>query len=158
MRGENFYYIPAFPVKPLSTLGAGDAFSSTFVAGLMRFDWDIEKSLALAAINSASIVQSFGAQTGLKTFDELQEIILKKIEREPKYLESLQRDDQVSSILKEYRYPLARLRKHGLDAKLLVPKHCGTCGYGLDRKNFKLKINYSDGSSSVAVHGILNWS
>ncbi|OGI17268.1 MAG: hypothetical protein A2287_07650 [Candidatus Melainabacteria bacterium RIFOXYA12_FULL_32_12] len=72
--GETFYHAPAYPAKVISTLGAGDAFSSTFVASLMRFNWDIEKAIIFASINSASIVESFGAQSGLKSFAELEKI------------------------------------------------------------------------------------
>jgi ribokinase len=72
--GKEFYHAPSFPAKVTSTLGAGDAFASTFVAGLEKFNWDIEKSLIYASVNSAAVVQSFGAQTGLKTFDEISRI------------------------------------------------------------------------------------
>jgi len=72
--GETLYYSPTFPAKVVSTLGAGDAFSSTFVASMIKYDWDIEKSLKMASINSAAVVGSFGAQTGLKNFEELENI------------------------------------------------------------------------------------
>ncbi|MFH0702692.1 MAG: carbohydrate kinase family protein [bacterium] len=72
--GKTFYFAPPFPSKVLSTLGAGDAFASTFVSMLDRFNWNIEKSLIFASINAASVIQSFGAQTGLKTFNKLEEI------------------------------------------------------------------------------------
>lgn len=70
--GNSFYYIAPFPTKVVSTLGAGDAFASTFVASMIRHNNDIEISLILASINSASVVESFGAQSNLKTFDELE--------------------------------------------------------------------------------------
>ena len=72
--GKKLYYCPIFPSKVVSTLGAGDAFSSTFVASMIKYKKNIEKSLKLASINSASVVQSFGAQSGLKTFEELEKI------------------------------------------------------------------------------------
>lgn len=72
--GEKLFYCPTFPTKVVSTLGAGDAFSSTFVAGMIKYDNNIEKSLKIASINSASVVQSFGAQSGLQNFDELEKI------------------------------------------------------------------------------------
>ena len=72
--GETLYYAVTFPSKVVSTLGAGDAFSSTFVASMLKYDWDIEKSLKIASINSAAVVESFGAQTGLKSFEELENI------------------------------------------------------------------------------------
>ena len=72
--GKTLYYSPTFPSKVVSTLGAGDAFSSTFVASMIKYDQNIEKSLKMASINSAAVVGSFGAQTGLKNFEELENI------------------------------------------------------------------------------------
>lgn len=48
----------------LNTVGVGDAFGSTFIAGLKMFD-DVDKALALAGRNSARVVRSHGAQIGL---------------------------------------------------------------------------------------------
>jgi len=76
--GNEFYLAPPFPVKVVSTLGAGDAFASTLTAGILKYNWDIEKALTLASINAAAIVQNFGAQNGLKTFEELECILNKK--------------------------------------------------------------------------------
>lgn len=73
--GEVIYHAPVFPAKIENTLGAGDAFSSTFVASLIRYDWNIEKSLLIASINAAKVVEHFGAQKGLKNFDELEKIL-----------------------------------------------------------------------------------
>ncbi len=72
--GKTLYYCPTFPSKVVSTLGAGDAFASTFVASIIKYKGDIEKSLKIASINSASVIQSFGAQLGFKTFEELEDI------------------------------------------------------------------------------------
>lgn len=75
--GKKYYYCPEFPAKVISTLGAGDAFSSTFVATLERTKWDIEKSLKYASVNSASVVEHFGAQDGFLSFDEIEEKLKK---------------------------------------------------------------------------------
>lgn len=72
--GKQLFYAPSFPSKVVSTLGAGDAFASTFVAGMMRYNENIEKSIIMASINSSCVVQSFGAQTGLKNFEELETV------------------------------------------------------------------------------------
>lgn len=72
--GKNIYYCPNFPSKVVSTLGAGDAFASTFTASMIKYGGDIEKSLKLASINSAFVVKSFGAQSGLLNFEELEKI------------------------------------------------------------------------------------
>ena len=73
--GQTLFFAPPFPAKVLSTLGAGDAFASTFVASLEKYRWDIEKAIKLASINAASIVQHFGAQDGLKNFEDLNKIL-----------------------------------------------------------------------------------
>lgn len=51
--------------KVISTTGVGDAFGSSFVAGLHLYKGDIEAALLLAAKNSAAVVGSQGAQKGL---------------------------------------------------------------------------------------------
>lgn len=75
--GEKFYHCDEFPANVISTLGAGDAFASTFVATLEKTKWDIEKSLMYASVNAASIVEHFGAQDGFLTFDEIEERLKK---------------------------------------------------------------------------------
>jgi sugar/nucleoside kinase (ribokinase family) len=79
--GTNYYYCPCFDGPVTSTLGAGDAFASTFCAALYKFDKDICKSLLAASINSAGVVSAFGATAGLRTFDE----ILQKMNEAPEY-------------------------------------------------------------------------
>lgn len=69
--GKKYYYCPCFEGPVASTLGAGDAFASTFCASLYKFKSDIKKSLISASINSAGVVSEFGATAGLMTFDEI---------------------------------------------------------------------------------------
>jgi len=71
--GNKYYFCPPYPAKVRSTLGAGDAFASTFTASIERTNWDIEKSLKAASVNSASVCEVFGAQEGFLTFDEIEE-------------------------------------------------------------------------------------
>ncbi len=71
--GTKYYRCPEFPANVVSTLGAGDAFSSTFVGALEYTNWNIEKSLKMASVNAASIVSNFGAQEGFLTFEEIEE-------------------------------------------------------------------------------------
>lgn len=73
--GKHRYLMPSYKVPVKSTLGAGDCFASTFTAAMIKTDWNIEKSLKYAAANSANIVQQFGAQIGLKKFNELDQFI-----------------------------------------------------------------------------------
>lgn len=54
------------PAPPVDRTGAGDAFASTFVAALIQGK-TIEEALRWAPINSMSVCQKVGAQTGLVT-------------------------------------------------------------------------------------------
>lgn len=51
--------------KVVSTLGAGDAFGSTLIAGLLRHDDDLVTALREASINAAHVISVFGAKRGL---------------------------------------------------------------------------------------------
>ena len=79
--GQKFYLCPVFEGPVVSTLGAGDAFASTFCAALGRTKQDIGKSLMYASVNSAGVVSEFGATQGLLTFEEIE----KRLRENPKY-------------------------------------------------------------------------
>lgn len=72
--GETFYQCDEFSAKVVSTLGAGDAFASTFVSVLHKTDWNIEKALKYSSINAASVVGKFNAQDGQMSFDEIEKL------------------------------------------------------------------------------------
>lgn len=74
--GETFYQCDEFPAKVVSTLGAGDAFASTFVSVLHKTGWDIETSLKYASINAASVVGKFNAQDGQLSFYEIEKLAI----------------------------------------------------------------------------------
>ena len=78
--GQDAWFMPPYPdpLPPYERTGAGDAFSSTFVAGL-AMGKTIEEALMMAPINSMSVVQKIGAQEGLLTLLELE----KYLERAP---------------------------------------------------------------------------
>lgn len=63
--GKKFYFHQSSGQKPVETTGAGDAFGSGFVAGLIIYDDNIKKALDLAIKNSGSVVQKYGAEQGL---------------------------------------------------------------------------------------------
>lgn len=64
------------PKPPYERTGAGDAFSSTFVAALIHGS-NIEGALQWAPINAMSVVQNVGAQKGLLTQHGLNELLKK---------------------------------------------------------------------------------
>ncbi len=79
--GKNYYYCPVFDGPVVSTLGAGDAFASTFCAALGKTKLDIGKALMYASVNSSGVVSEFGATQGLLTFDEIE----KRLKAKPEY-------------------------------------------------------------------------
>lgn len=77
--GVRFYQCGEFPAKVVSTLGSGDAFSSTFVSSFEKTNGNVEKSLMYASVVAASVVEHFGAQSGFLTFDKIE----KRLEENP---------------------------------------------------------------------------
>jgi sugar/nucleoside kinase (ribokinase family) len=64
--GEKFYHQDILPEKKrLDTTGVGDAFGSTFCAGLKLYNYDIAKAMRLAVKNTSSLITKQGAQNGL---------------------------------------------------------------------------------------------
>ncbi len=62
------------PAPPLERTGAGDAFASTFVAALIKGN-TLEGALQWGPINSMNVVQHVGAQAGLLTEKQLEELL-----------------------------------------------------------------------------------
>lgn len=74
--GTSAYFMPPYPDQkpPFERTGAGDAFSSTFVA-LLALGMSTEDALRRAPINSMSVVQYVGAREGLLTREKLEEYL-----------------------------------------------------------------------------------
>ncbi len=62
--GQNFYSRSAKKTKVVNVTGAGDAFTSGFLAGFIRHS-SLEKALEGGILNSASVISKIGAQKGL---------------------------------------------------------------------------------------------
>jgi len=63
---NKFYKISSnSSVKQINTVGVGDAFGSSLVAGLKLYKGDILKAMELGKKNTASVITKAGAQTGL---------------------------------------------------------------------------------------------
>jgi len=70
--GVKFYHHEIVKEKRfINTTGVGDAFGSTFTAGLEMFKGDIKKAMQLGVTNTASVVANMGAQAGLLTKKEI---------------------------------------------------------------------------------------
>lgn len=66
--------IPAFPVKPLDTTAAGDAFNGAFATGLMLGKEPIEGAIFAAAAAAISVTR-LGAQPSMASLEETEELI-----------------------------------------------------------------------------------
>ncbi|MBT6690781.1 carbohydrate kinase family protein [Candidatus Parcubacteria bacterium] len=69
--GEKVYFKAAKKRAGINTTGAGDSFGSSLVAGLIKYKWNLDKSLKLAILNSNSVIMKIGAQEGLLTAKDL---------------------------------------------------------------------------------------
>ncbi len=76
--GSHIWFMPIYPdpKPPFERTGAGDAFSSTFVAAL-ALGKSIEEALTWAPINSMVVVQEVGARAGLLGRETLEEYLRK---------------------------------------------------------------------------------
>lgn len=76
--GDNRFKMPIYPdpAPPVERTGAGDAFTSTFVAAIMKGN-TVDGALQWAPISSMNVVQHVGAQAGLLSERELGELLHK---------------------------------------------------------------------------------
>lgn len=70
------YHCPIVPATVIDTLGAGDAFGSTFVSQYLQGK-SIDQAMQMATINSASVIEFDDAKTGLLKTVELEKRLLK---------------------------------------------------------------------------------
>ncbi|PIP29154.1 hypothetical protein CO134_03520 [Candidatus Kuenenbacteria bacterium CG_4_9_14_3_um_filter_39_14] len=64
-KDQEFYWAGILSKKVVNATGAGDAFGSGFVAGLILYEGNLKKALQLAMLNSNSVVTQMGAKHGL---------------------------------------------------------------------------------------------
>jgi len=72
--GQKVIYQPALPITGVNTTGAGDAFGSSLVGGLMLYQGNLKKALKLAMIRSNYVVRKIGAQEGLLSLGDLKRL------------------------------------------------------------------------------------
>lgn len=74
--GQQWLNMPLYPdpAPPVDRTGAGDAFASTFIAALAKGN-NMEGALQWAPINSMNVVQKVGAQAGLLSESDLEQLL-----------------------------------------------------------------------------------
>lgn len=68
---QTIYFHPSIKIDSVSSIGAGDAFGSCFV-GQLHNNNSIDDALRAGIINSASVIQHLGTQTGLLNFKDIE--------------------------------------------------------------------------------------
>ena len=77
--GKRIYYQAVVKErKRVNTTGVGDAFGSSFIAGLELFNGDIKQAMYLGALNTSSVVSHNGAQNGLLTKRDIVKVFKSK--------------------------------------------------------------------------------
>lgn len=74
--GKNYFKLECFPAKLVEMTGAGDAYATGTVAGLIHGE-PLEEAMRWGAANSASVVEQIGPQAGLLTLNDMQESLKK---------------------------------------------------------------------------------
>jgi sugar/nucleoside kinase (ribokinase family) len=76
--GNTRLKMPIYPdiAPPYERTGAGDAFTSTFIAAIIKGN-NLEGALQWAPINSMNVVQKIGAQEGLLSEHQIDEFLKK---------------------------------------------------------------------------------
>ncbi len=68
---SGLYFHPSVHTKPVSGLGAGDAFGSGFI-GALALKKTLEEAIIFGILNATSVIEHLDAQEGLLTLDELE--------------------------------------------------------------------------------------
>jgi len=63
--GANIYHMPVYPIKPLAKTGAGDAYTSGFLAATI-YGKTIPEAMQWGTANAGGVIKQFGAQKGLQ--------------------------------------------------------------------------------------------
>ena len=92
--GHCRHSLDAFDVKVVSTLGAGDAFTSGFLAGIIKTG-DLSISLEMGMANAASVIQKYGARANLLTYKGALDFLHKRKEKVLKITCELKQKDVV---------------------------------------------------------------
>lgn len=70
--GEKYFQMECFPARLLEMTGAGDAYATGVVAGLIH-GLPLEEAMRWGAANSAAVVEEMGSTTGLLSLNKMEE-------------------------------------------------------------------------------------
>lgn len=70
--GEKYWQLETFPAKLIEMTGAGDAYATGTLAGML-YGHTLEESMRWGAANSASVVEQIGSTPGLLSLNKMEE-------------------------------------------------------------------------------------
>ena len=70
MTASNRIEIPAFPVEPVDSIGAGDCYHGAFLYALFGLQWSLRSAGLLASAAAALSCRAAGARDGLPTMEQ----------------------------------------------------------------------------------------
>ena len=73
--GNNYYFCPIYPVKPIERTGCGDAYSTGFLCALF-YNRTIPEAMQWGSVNAASVLQYIGPQAGLLKLSLLEKVLM----------------------------------------------------------------------------------
>lgn len=74
--GQEKYFMPIFPIKPVDKTGAGDAYASGFMAAHLK-NKNLAEAMAWGTANAGHVTTKIGAEHGLLNEKSLQKILKK---------------------------------------------------------------------------------
>lgn len=72
--GKQYLGSPIYPAEVVDPTGAGDAFSSGFLASYVNND-SLEQSIIYGILNSSAVINKYGAQTNLQNRSQVEKIL-----------------------------------------------------------------------------------
>lgn len=72
--GKQYLGSPIYPVEVIDPTGAGDAFSSGFLANFV-INENLDKSLICGVLNSSAVLNKYGAQANLQNRSQIEKIL-----------------------------------------------------------------------------------
>jgi sulfofructose kinase len=79
--GDRFHYAPAYCVKVVDTIGAGDTFHAGFIYGLLQ-GWGLQRQLEFGCAAAALNCTGMGARGGIRSVKEVEELIRAGVKHE----------------------------------------------------------------------------
>ena len=102
---EGFYYISEFPGDRLEATGAGDSFTSAYIAALAH-NLPHKEALRWGPVNAASVVSQVGPQAGLLSRKELES----RLSKHKKYQPTLILNQEIKKII----YSIVKKKKENI--------------------------------------------